>query len=807
MAEKRNSPTSTAIMVLVAVVCCALLILIGGEWLSPDDTGVAQAAEPPTAAMPTLTAASDEPLQNLPAPGPIKEEPNRMAVATSPPVESSDLVTLEIRILLESGEPAAGASIWFFDKEAPGLRERVTAVALEQGQGTMDSVFFHESVLAMGEAWTADEEGIAHKTWDGSSLMIAARSGGERAALQWRSGGPLLQTIHLAGAHELLVRVIDPSGQPRVGIPVFFEPGETPSLSRIVSGRWKGLSRSPDGVARIGGIRSNANNASTPIIEGRVAAEVLLEASPWQSIELSPWPREPIDLVVPDSGAVRVVIKGLPPGDQPTCILSSRNRRLEESRNGLRPTIKVGADGQAFFSPAMGLTTAVDNGEALFPHVGLGLELQAKLYGVTTGVDCAVVGLGPVTPGSEVTLTIDLEQSPVLLGRILGEDGQPVGEDHWDLTIWHTRSSSNMLVASDEEGRFRYVLPDSLQDKELIAITLASLSSTRPVPSLDRSGAAAPRAFGVARADLPARLPRGERDLGDLQLAPPSILIKGRVVDSQRNPLAGAQLALAELTHRTPAGKARWKSVRNRTGQNRSAEDGTFVLYAENSFDWRRGDKGGAELKLTVSHRDHFQPEPRLFKAGSEGQIIVLHQAGALAIELQLPEGMESCEQPAVHLVPAASYENRGARRLDWSSGREGEAIFRTVIPGAYSIQVKHICCLGSPLMEISGIWVEPGDTTRDSRLLPLDLRQEIRIVKLSLLDEAGQPFRGEVDLTPEVRGREEGSQMAIGEYLLPICVGAPRDVGIESDGYRSVILPNLDSDQSVVMTRDSLRP
>ena len=792
-----------SLRLFVAVFVCALLLLISRPWLPSEGEAHATAPAPRGTIQQLPAAAGDEPALESSATAPVDDEPTRTPVSPGAP---SETVTLEVRVLLGSGEPARGASVWFFDGDDPVLGERLQTrmrELLSENRNFSPDILFHESLLALGQIGVADEEGVVRRRLGGGDVFILAESGSERGSASRKAGDPLQMTIHLPPCRELLVRVLDPSGRPRAGVPVTFGRWHYlsahflgGSMQSLMGGSLEGHSRAPDGIARIDGIRVE------PIDEGSgegmasknrwiVTAQVLLPEFSQQSVDISAWPQEPVELVVPDWGAVRVLVEGIPAGLQAECLLSTLV--TPGGRRGNRS------------APA-----SVERSEALFPRVGLGLVVEAELT-LNDHRMGKVTGPGPITPGSEVTLRVELEHLQALRGRLLGQDGRPVGEGEWSFKFWHSsrsraRSPFDLRWSTDEEGRFHVILPESLSALEPGSVTISAWSSSWQT-ILDGP---------VARAVLPRSLGAGTHDLGDLSLAPPETLVSGRVVDTRGNPVEGARLELSEMTRRTRAGKERWRPIvigdaydepdEAPGGQNLSGKDGTFSLPAPESILARGGTARGTQLSLHASLEGYLMSEPLRCRAGSEDQVITLERAGALALELQLPVRMESSTALTLELVQRLAGGETKSIRLGSEPGRGEEVIWSTIPSGSYTFKVHHSCFL-DPLVEIPGLWVEPDGVTRDPRLLPLDLRSELRLVKLTLLDEVGQPLRGPAsagqvgqELVHD-EGGEEGLDLAVRELLVPVRSSLPRDVKVEALGYRSVTLKALASDRSVSMS------
>ena len=580
-------------------------------------------------------------------------------------------------------------------------------------------------------------------------------------------GGSAPPTIRLRAVSELAVRVVDASRQPRGGIPVHFDFRRG---SRYSGGPLRVVSQESDGIARFASLPRARREGEAPATEAFLAAGIVQSEPDWQPISLDPWPSEPVELVLPATGEVLVVVTGLPPGTRGWCELGV----LEPGR----PVGRMIRGGSA--------SVSVEEGEALFPLVGLGLELGATVHLEGTGSSHTGRLTGPVRSGGRCTLRIDLASRPVLVGRLLGDDGEPVGKGEWHITILSEELNHGTSLETDADGGFRFVLSERMQRGKLKSLQIEPRRDPRnEEPSEPRE----------AVADLPPSLGPGIHQLGDLSMKEPHVLAAGRVVDHAGTPVAGARVFLMQLAFRSPQdGQEHWRIVRTIENVVRTGDDGKFRCHGKLRFDQ-------SELRVHGELEGHFQLDPLPCTPGSEGLVVVLQQSGALAYELLAPEGMDRRQWPSMKLVAAGGGGDPLQQRPNTREPKE--ELWDSIPPGTYTLSLHHDCALG-PLLEVAGIVIAPNQTTRDSRLLPLDLGQAMRLVRITVLDSAGAPFEPDlmfIYLHENRAGGESVQRQPDGSFLIPTGNSESVDLIIRSDGYRSVHIEGLDGDREVVMT------
>ncbi len=744
---------STITLALLAVLAVVVLLLLN----LPSD----ESSREPAPAAPHVAGSSGRPAAEDTAIALDEAESPRLEVELGDLAPAAGAVEFELHVVRASDEPAAGARVWFFEISTDERRERFMTVLAENAD------YYADAVLSLGEEVTADEQGVVRHHFRVDGLLALAKLEDERGNLEWEPGDTTPATIRLREVSELSVRVLDAASQSRGEIPIHFGFRRSSFYS---GGTRRAVSRESDGIAHFPTLPRARREGDVPATEAFLAAGIVQLEPDWQPISLDPWPSEPVKLTLPATGEVLIEVAGLPPEARSWCELGIRKPGRSRGR------MITGAS----------VTMPLEEGEALFPLVGLGLELQVEVNLPGSGSGHSGQLTGPVRSGERRTLRIDLGSNTVLVGRLLGQGGEPVGKGRWRIKVLSEGLSSGMTLETDADGRFRFVLSDKMQRSELKSLSI----EPRRAPETEEPGVPL-----EAAADLPPTLGPGTYDLGDLYMKEPPVLAAGRVQDHTGAPVAGARVYLMQLMYRPPTdGQEHWTNARTIEESIRTGEDGEFRCHGR-----VRGDS--PELRVHAEREGYFQPEPLPCGLGSEGLIVVLQQSGAIAYELLPPEGMGLRQLPEMKLIPTGG-DGGALRRAPSRRELKGE-LWDSIPPGTYTLSLHHDCAL-DPLLEIPEIVVSPNQTTRDPRLLPLDFGTTLRMVRILVLDSAGAPFEESLSFI-HVHEMSSGGggqpRQADGSYLISSCIADPAALLVCSDGYRSVHLEKLDRDREVVMT------
>ena len=197
--------------------------------------------------------------------------------------------------------------------------------------------------------------------------------------------------------------------------------------------------------------------------------------------------------------------------------------------------------------------------------------------------------------------------------------------------------------------------------------------------------------------------------------------------------------------------------------------------------------------------------------AGASGLKIVLARGGAISGSLQLDPDILLADLCVTARMEETGYE---AARAAWSvqgkgsgSGvgrtearEDGAFTFRGLQPGSYGVRVS-TSGSSTGLVDVPGIVVRAGGTTRDTGLDPIDLRGRVRMIQLSVVDRDRKPvspafavIHGPSEHAPGRRVEFQGGRARLVSGVLSV------DLEVGAPGYRTARLERVDGDREVVL-------
>lgn len=516
---------------------------------------------------------------------------------------------LRLRVVdAETGQPVAGAEVRFLDPDASGPRPLHGDQTLH-GTSTVRA-HRSERVDALGSIHRTDEKGELRLPPFDEFAYVSASHDGLYDFDTLRAGRGEAAVLELVPDATIRVRVVDPQGEPAVGVPVAIRryteavSGGPPGGIDISGGKGKGRTVTTINVGGQGspGPRTLAGidtAAADGIAEFRHVQEIIGERKAGQRHTLaiaSPlvepveaeigsdgWPDEPLVLQLPETGELEVLVvdaEGKPLNDPLATITLGQ---LPEQKDKPRLDTTNFPDFRSAFNRDR--VVWVSEGRALFPFVGLGLELEAALNREWLSGPLDVKGFGPTEAGERATLTV---QCPVpdsrLKGRVLDEEGKPLAST--ELAFWTelvvaggmATSTGYVNLHTDDGGRFDVLIgpgptgPGPAGDWETLKFSIR-----------DHDRATGSTRLASFEFDVP--LEPGTKDLGDVVLALPPLLVSGIVVDDEGEPVSGASIHVEVKEFLGPAPKDPAKERpffwRGSDAQSRSGPDGRFEIRWE----------------------------------------------------------------------------------------------------------------------------------------------------------------------------------------------------------------------------------
>ncbi|MFO1054761.1 MAG: carboxypeptidase-like regulatory domain-containing protein [Planctomycetota bacterium] len=670
----RNGLLIFAALAVVGVV--AVLLWRGsGERQSP--MGESKEAQPVAGG----SVAGEE--RHVETPQPVAEQDGakegRSAIEIPAVPESGRDVSLRV-VDGVTGEGVPHAEVWIAGRDALRAARNSMPVSLSRDGDPLPLL------AAISKARRTDSAGVlpVHEAEVGPGTLIAAIEAGDAQSGPRRSGWmsirqPIAKDSDLVLAldppTELRVRVVDAAGTPYAEVPLSVVMPQNSAARSLWSG-----SSAADGIATIPSLRQRARMIAGGgpidgiVLKARLEVPFVPIPAPAE-FTLGALPKQPIDLVLPPHGSIRVQLDANPSAGPLTASFVM---------NVIAPL----APGETPQNPPS-LTTV--EGACRFPVVGLGLKLRIDVRRGGAADAQQIECMGPVAEGQEVVVRVPLPEGNAVVARLVDVKREPLRKTMVGLDVAASRegssSSSGQGLTTDGEGRVRIPIEDGLGPLATRTISFSHRATGRD-----------------ARVILPKPLPSGTIDLGDVVLDEPLPLIAGRVCNAKDEAVAGAEV-----------------SVENEdNARARSDAKGAFTIRSRVTPN---------ELRLRVSAKGFIDGRFGPFAVGARDVVLRLEQGGsisgkALVDELGVPVDLRVVLTQAG--IESRYPEERDLRDLGFS--------FDSLAPGTYAVEL-HVAGRVQPLAVQEGVAVRSGER---SELPPFDLRGRLRAVRFDVVDADG---------------------------------------------------------------------
>ncbi len=594
-----------------------------------------------------------------------------------------------------------------------------------------------------GETFLADQEGVVWLPRSNHSALATCRHGDRWGFVEFRGDYQRVE-LRLFPDAKLSVRVVAaPGGAPLAGAQVAVH-YQWRGESDILATRETNLA----GLAEFDHVRQYGRHYWSHTEELSVRLSGLYE--PPVGVTFDPWnpPGEPIELVLPPSATIEAEV------------LAQDGTRFEGP--ALVRVVQASADDKRPFSD-QGRTIArpTVGGVATFRQIEPGVALRLRVE-TNDRHHCVPVAIRSPAADESERVHLELEQRlPVIEGRLVDTEGLPIASQ----PVISKLFSSTKTLYTDPEGHFRHALSFAINRPEPLTYELhLKAEDERDL---------------VAMTELAGPLQSRTYDLGDLVLEASPVLVEGRVVDPDGRPIPGA---LLRVTYHDGKSHKRLTEL-----DTFSREDGSFRIA---------GHAPAASLGLRARHPSFAGNPIETFRAGSKNVEIVMSSAGRLTGSLLLDEEWHTdfCQ---VML--------RRAGENEWSEWgqmfRPGRFEFVALEPGVYTLRVATTTetAVG---VDVEGIVVEAGETTRDSRLFGIDLRSKLKRIEVQVTSLDGTPIEegvlhhravGAVEWDPESAEVSEG----LGHVFTLL---DEVDLFVEAERFRTAYLPGVREDQEVAL-------
>ena len=599
----------------------------------------------------------------------------------------------------DSKAAVAGAEVWLLPgSELQSLAEPPAPAALR-----LDTDYC-ALACSRGQREVADALGrvrLSERT--GSLLAVAAAAGlFGRARVDLRRHAPIAgDTLWLDRDVTLRVHVVAGAGASQAGVPVAMG-------WRLRENGYERRRQIAAAISDADGMASIAHAQLTPdswwpttTLSAWVTFAAPGFAGPDVAIDLEAPPAQPIELVLPGTG--RIAFQA-----DPACADGEASVLL----------YGLDADGQRSEVSAYGWRQLPASGQVEFDRVHLGQRFAASLRSGVVG--CRREFAGPTRAGEVVVVRFELPEQVVLRGRAV-QDDRPFARQRLryelqfrDATYQDAdgrlqrRPRAQGTTLSDADGRFAMLFDGSLRGCGVLSCWLHPLAEQSDP---DHAGA------WIDVQQLPLA---GERDLGDVPLQVPPLLVDGEVFFDDGTPCRDHGVRV-ELPREPGESGVDWEQrwIRLRVG----GKGEHFTV---------RGTFAGPQLRLVADSPSAAADAGQMVSVPQHGVRLVVTRAGSMLARLRAdgdfdPERIEVfLRLPGGERLPPPGVDSEvdadGALQYRIGGLRAGSYDFCAALPGQPQTEVR-----------VRDVVVRAGEVTRDPRLD--DLSFAARKIMLRLLD------------------------------------------------------------------------
>lgn len=752
-----------------ALVALLFLVLAAGAAvvLWPDEPAGLTEPEGTTPAAeedaPELAEVGELPADTTPPETPAE----RTEVETVKPPKTSDLNTeyagangTLVRVLhAEDGEPAGGADVFML------LREDVNQRQLEMeltGQGRN----FQSILMEYGRRYRTNSQGEVMVPPLTEFPMLMAKLD-KATAFEWRvDQGAKEVELLLEPAPMVVVTVRTADGALAPEAPVALQMQWNERAFNVFTRR-----TGEDGTLLLDDLQPFLES-----IEEGQGQQVAVALGVVQDPNLPDEQKQAITLTdeVLAEGAVELILP--PTGRIEVRVVDAEGEPVLET--GIVALSTTDQESRGFGPMQQGESVALENGVAVFPHVGLGLELEARFAALGSQSSDLFEGAGPTQPGEVLEWTIQRDPRAFVRARLLDEEGTPHAEESFQARLETKRGngsgSRGFQVETDADGWF---------EMEVERENQADASWTRTLKlSRLREGVTV-----AVEMPIPFEPPVGVTELGEFRMIPPPILLRGRVLDGKGDPIARASLMFEYERFGSNGHSYGWRTLYD----TRVATDGEGQFVMQGTLDQEQ-----APFRLQVNaagfQTQHMDIQP-------VGQEVELRLAAGSYVtgEILLDEGFDSGDLRVVLLDDDGSRTWSSVRMTPSEEGPLCKFEQQVDVGKPYSLEVG--TASGELLFSLPEVRALEGETVEPPGLQPLDLRGRLRKIQLEAFDTAGNKLNKAGFRVQDTNGGSTSFDSSGGEISLVVAEAIPRVI-VHEASHLPVVLESVRNDQRVVM-------
>jgi len=649
----------------------------------------------------------ESPAEFAPSVGEIEREKILQSVLERAEVDTSAegaQVTV-LTIARDGGLPLANTELWLLSDAGESLAE------LREMGDLYEAIL--ERLSDKGKTWFSDAEGKVQLTIPEGSFYLVAKSGQLYAELyrNHASDGDIYW-LQLHQDHELRVRVVDERGDPLANFPLALDFERTNYTQRLAQ-----FPSDANGLAILDHVEARlpSQDAGSRLV---VRAEAPFRAAPELVLDLQNFPPELVYQVPPFASVTLVPMRADGEAGWSEETFLQRHQPQQDQWTEI-----FGADAR----PDLGMgSVAAFHGEADYPYVGLGLELDAGVQFGIGRLPTVKTFTGPWRAGENLRVVVqEVYQSPLLVFRAVNDSGEPFARADVDLHFRLTGANFSYQMSDrinlDADGRG--TCPIAIGQGENVSGSLViDLNLLGVSPDLR------------AQIRVEQELAPGPHDVGDVVFSQGPLLCSGQVVNRAGEPVQGVRL---RLMHQTAGGF--WQTIHRQVYP--VDEQAQFAIH---------GESPGEDLLLVARHPSYPDQEMEV-RAGSQGVILVMEEGFRISGQARFDAEVNPTQLRVV-LAPADVPASGFDRYWDLPAATlQADGRFSVLTLEADARQVLLVDGETSAILaDIPDVIPWSPSSSGDPRLQAWDLREQVFRYFFRFRDANDLPVDG-VDLT--IRG------------------------------------------------------
>jgi len=572
-------------------------------------------------------------------------------------------------------KPIAGANVLLFPELTRELQQTSRQMRQQLGDNTDDKVKQLIFGVLFAKRFVTDANGVTKVPEAEQAFAFIVH---EDMSKMWHSG--LKDPVALKPTRHVTVKVTNSRGKPARDVAVGLAYQDSHFYARAKATTDK------TGTCRLE-INERITNDKL-----RIVAMIATDEPVQHDFLASKLTDEPLTLQLPPCGQVRFILYG--EDERPAKLLE-------------RASLSVKTDGMRRGRSSGIAPTRLEADSALFAYVALDLRLDVAATIKDVQQPISFASKGPTREHEMIVVEGRLKVGPPILRmRVLDQQGKPL--------------ANRVVGALKRSEQYYDYLTDQTDADGFLSL---SVSDKKPdsIYILLREESEGTSYLGAARIECPNLKP-GKQDFGNVQLEEEPVVVKGRLLDTNQQPVAG--LWLQGRTTIASNGSGGGSSSGRQWHFNhrvRSDEQGRFELRELHPLDH--------PIQLSIIDNEWSSADVVL-KATADGSEQTFHVSRAGSLSGTLADAYEG-----MRLDVSATPQEGGKKQT--ADVRDGKFTFTRVPVGTYDIKFGR-----RSGFTLKGVNVAKAGEPQDPRLQDINWQEHFQVIETKVTDEQGKPLK-----------------------------------------------------------------